>query len=269
MERAGVEEMVGVDLLCLDETAIVGWLESDPRTEHQTVAGDEELMQVTEYSPQLGLPSRPTSECECDDGCSLSMSPQEPAHEFRCALGGPRPIQGNRVDPDLRRWIVLQKQIEGDGGLEVRISVPESLVSSLSEDDRVEVRWPLAGLLPVAGHIHRVAHASSDGTGMYPVTVRVGAAEGALPGMTVRVGFDVPLAHAVWVPLAAILGEDGGRAVFKLVDEEPIRVERVDVQVGVLQDDWVSVAGPLSSADRVATAGHMALLSGEVVEVAP
>ena len=71
------------------------------------------------------------------------------------------------------------------------------------------------------------------------------------------------------MPLAAIIGEDGGRAVFKLVDDEPVHVERVDVQVGTFQNDWVSVDGPLSSADRVAVAGHMALLTGEVVEVAP
>lgn len=155
-------------------------------------------------------------------------------------------------------------EVSGRGAVEVRLEVPEALRSRITVDSPVRVELPMSGR-SVAGRVASVADAAGN-AGLFPVLVRLEAAEGIVAGLAAEVV--VPLANAAerTVPLAAVLDSGSSRPAVFVVTGGTAR--RVAVRPGRVLGDRLAVeADGLAVGDAVAVLGHTALADGDRVEV--
>jgi len=159
-------------------------------------------------------------------------------------------------------------EVAGDGGLEVAIELPESVLGRLAAGTAVTVALPLAGAA-APGVVSAVAAASPGAGRLFAATVTLdeaGArAAGAAAGMAAEVLVPVAQERALVVPLAALLNPGGSRPAVMRVRGG--RAEEVPVTPGRVLGGTVPVAGGLAAGDTVVVAGHTRLMDGDAVEV--
>ncbi len=170
--------------------------------------------------------------------------------------------------------------LSGDGGIEVEVEVPESVLASVAVGDEVTVRLPVLGIDAVAGSIESVGRATAGRGRLFPVVARLEPHPSVMAGMTAELAVRIrSAAGALALPVEAIINPGGRRpSVFRLVEDEggnAIRVEKLRVEVEDLLGESV-VVRPVSGddtgsflrpGDRVVVAGQHSLLDGELVEV--
>lgn len=158
--------------------------------------------------------------------------------------------------------------LSGDGGLEVEVEVPESVVGQVAVGDATRIVLPLAGR-EVGGTVRSVGRAGSTASRLFPILVAVDGGEGMVAGMTAELVLRLGSGAAMAVPVEAVINPGGRRpALFRLVDgDDGPRVEKVEVAVGALVGDRVIVDGAIAIGDRVVVVGQRGLLDGEAVEV--
>lgn len=155
--------------------------------------------------------------------------------------------------------------LEGQGGREVHLDVPESVIVGLRVGDEAMVEWPLSELPPAAAHLERVGNASVGAARLFPVVVRLPEDGGALAGMTAEVLLSTRSAPVSLLPIEAIIDPSGERAsVLALAGD---RVVREPVEVLEVVGQRVAVVTALRPGAEVVVAGHGSLLDGDRVRV--
>lgn len=166
--------------------------------------------------------------------------------------------------------------LAGDGDLELRVEVPESVVGRIAEGDDVTIHLPLLGRT-VDGRVDSVARSAAGSGSLFPVVASLPPASGLAAGATAELVLRLALDDALSVPVEAVVDPGGRRpAVYRLDgvraagdSENGRRVAKIEVEVGSLLGDRVSVRGDLEVGDRVVVGGQRGLLDGEAVEVEP
>jgi RND family efflux transporter MFP subunit len=158
-----------------------------------------------------------------------------------------------------------------DGGLEVKLFLPERVAFGISVGTAVEMSYPLSPQLGThEGRLVARAEHAAEGSGLFEATIAFSAEArraGVRPGVTVTVALPVSLSDDLRaVPPAAISGGVDGGAVVYAVSSDRVREEPVVVR-GVW-DQRVLVIGGISAGEEVIVSGHYALLDGDEVEVA-
>ena len=158
--------------------------------------------------------------------------------------------------------VVYQLQTEGE--FEVKISLPETLVTAVSLGDRVGVAVNLLGPDPIPGRITEIAPLAED-VNAYPVTVLL---EDTPENLRVSMSAQVILefaseasSDAFTVPIAALsplAGEEGG--LVYVFNDGTLSARKVRV-VG-LRDNSLQVIGDVADGDVIATAGVSLLHDG-------
>lgn len=156
--------------------------------------------------------------------------------------------------------------LAGDGGVEVEIEVPETLLGQLHVGAPIPVELPLVGLTGLVGTVRAVGDATVAGR-LFPVLVALPEDPAVRPGVTAEVLFSAGAAPGLAVPVSAVANPSGAAASVLRVRDG--RVERVPITTGVLVGDRVAVDGPISDGDLVVVAGHAWLVSDDAVEVMP
>jgi len=152
----------------------------------------------------------------------------------------------------------------GDGGVEVEVGVPESVVAGLVEEDRAELTFPFLPGKTMTGRITSIGRASDAGR-LFPVVVTLDRSGDIAAGLAAEVALPVAANDAVSVPLAAVINPGGSRPqVFRLNDTT---IESVVLEIDSLHGEQVTVRGALRPGDRVVVAGHLGLVDGDRVEV--
>ncbi len=167
--------------------------------------------------------------------------------------------------------------LQGGGGLEMKVNVPERDVvfgdrgRSLEElnalaNPEVEIAALPGRRFPA--RITEFAAAADPVTRTFRVTVAFSPPDDAqvLPGMTGKVVTNPALAGAeqnrFWVPSAAVaVGDDGSWFVWR-VDQATMQVSRVPVEAGPLSGSEIEITGALSVGDLIATSGVKHLSEG-------
>ena len=155
--------------------------------------------------------------------------------------------------------------IQSEGGLEVRVSLPETLITTVKVGDLVRVYASLIRPEPFGGVVEETAPLA-EGANAYPVTIRLTDASPAMrPGMSAEVAFEFPGEEANYdayaVPIAAVkpnAGQEGG-TVFRFADG---KIEALDIQVANVRDNMLLIVGGLAPGDIIATAGVNELYDG-------
>lgn len=169
--------------------------------------------------------------------------------------------EGNQVKPGE----VLFNIIDPDS-LMALVHVPENDLGLIRRG--LEVIMNIDSLAGEAfpGHVSRITPRIDDKTGTFRVTVKMAANDNLLPGMFGRVNIihDTHL-NALVVPAAALLFEDDGESVFKVL--EGGAVERMEIETAYRQGRWIEVMKGLEEGDRVVTTGKTTLHQEAKVEV--
>jgi len=156
-------------------------------------------------------------------------------------------------------------ELSGDGLLELRVEVPESVVASLQEGQTATARLPFAGGAKVSGRITSVARAAVGPGGLFPVIVTLDASPGLAAGMTAELLLDTHTGEGYSVPIAAVVNPGSSWPAVFVVREG--RARRVPVELGQIVGERVMVSGELTLGEPVVVAGNTQIADGDPVEV--
>ncbi|MEM8600812.1 MAG: efflux RND transporter periplasmic adaptor subunit [Bacteroidota bacterium] len=173
--------------------------------------------------------------------------------------------------------------------MEVTVSVPERVVTSLRAGDAATVTLTAFGDTAFTARITEVGVAAGRGATTFPVVVRLDRADADMrSGMTARVEFATEAARTtatgpLVVPVAAVNADTEGAYVM-VVEAPPadttmasgdlapthreVIVRRRAVETGTLRSDGVEVTGGLARNDHVVAAGLGELADGQRVRLA-
>ncbi|MCP4687906.1 MAG: efflux RND transporter periplasmic adaptor subunit [Desulfobacterales bacterium] len=155
-------------------------------------------------------------------------------------------------------------EIAGDGGVELRVEVPESVVIRLKPGQAVTAALPFADNLQAPGRIKSVARAAAAGR-LFPVVADLERVGALAPGMTAELLIELETEGALTIPLGAVLNSGSSRPEAFRAREG--RVSRIPLRLGQIVGDRVVVHGDLAPGDRIVVDGHTILSDGDVVEV--
>jgi RND family efflux transporter MFP subunit len=157
-----------------------------------------------------------------------------------------------------------------DGGFVVRTGLSDRDVVRVKRGDAVDVRldaWP-ESLLPA--HLTEIAGAADERSGLFQVEARIEpAAESAqrlVTGMVARMTLRPAAGDVrklVYVPVAAVLDADSGKAAVFVADHGVAHRHAVDV--AFITADGVALRSGLAAGDEVVTAGAAWLDDGDAI----
>ncbi|MEM1298252.1 MAG: efflux RND transporter periplasmic adaptor subunit [Pseudomonadota bacterium] len=159
-----------------------------------------------------------------------------------------------------------------EGEDEVSVSIPESLVQSLSIGQEVSVLFPPLQDAEAAGTITEISPIAQDANA-FPVTVRLsGAPEGLRAGMSaqVTVSFETDATgNAFTVPIGALKGSATGpsHGLVYVYDEAAGVVRERPVQVVGVDGNTPQIIGEVQAGDIIATAGVGQMFDGMEVRL--
>lgn len=149
--------------------------------------------------------------------------------------------------------------------LEATLNVPERELATLKKGLPVELVVDAVPGQTFSGVVDRVSPVVDSGSGTFRVIAMFDNAGILQPGMfgRIRIRYD-QRADALVVPRTALLEDEGGAAVFAVVDNKVVRKE---VQVGYLDGQWAEVRAGLAAGERVVVAGKNSVRDGVAVTV--
>jgi RND family efflux transporter MFP subunit len=162
----------------------------------------------------------------------------------------------------------------GDG-LEVRVQVPEGVVTRLALGDTVAVGASALGDTTATGTITELATAADTGRPTYPVVVTLGdVPRGLRAGMSARVGLRLGAQTGVVVPTTAVSHDAGGAFVYALAPAPDSLADRADgvarkqrVTPGALTAEGLRLTSGLAPDARVVAAGLAHVTDGTPVRI--
>lgn len=164
--------------------------------------------------------------------------------------------------------------IQGTGGIEVSVLVPENLVNHISQGDEVSVSVFAINAEPIMGKVFEVG-SQAQSANAFPVTIALQEQVATLqPGMSAEVTFHTrgsAQGEGFIIPLTA-LGTKGqnGHYVLSLTAQadNQFQVKEVPVKVINLRQESALVSGELNEEQQIVRAGVAFLKSGQTVNIA-
>ncbi|GAC34176.1 efflux RND transporter periplasmic adaptor subunit [Paraglaciecola polaris] len=169
-------------------------------------------------------------------------------------------------------------EVEGHGGLEVQVSVPESLIQQLSDGMTVPVRFPAAPYVELTGVITEVG-TRAEAANAFPITLVLNGSSPLLrAGMTAEVDItytsradaqanetNLVSTEMMIIPVSALAaGQDQTKYVF-VYDPDSQTVSKRDVLANNILGNEVYIAKGLQAGEIIAIAGVSFLRNGQHV----
>ncbi|MBB82266.1 MAG: hypothetical protein CL931_00465 [Deltaproteobacteria bacterium] len=155
--------------------------------------------------------------------------------------------------------------------LEAIFSLTELDTERVQLGQRVEIR---VGAFPgrtFDGRVAFIAPTIDPNTRTLRIKAEIDNSEGLLrPGLFARMSLGVAeRPNVLMVPAEALIQRAGGASVYRVTDAEGDegRVERISVEVGSTEGDFVEVRGTLRPGDKIVRRGHGGLANGMAVVV--
>lgn len=154
--------------------------------------------------------------------------------------------------------------LAADGGREVAIALPESLVGAFAVGQPVEVELWAAPGERLGGRFREISPAADPVARTYAARVALDAADAQRVALGQSAKVHVPgRGGLLSVPLSAVQGGEGGGATVWVFEEG--RVRAVQVRTGAFGADTVPVAAGIGPDDWVVVAGGHLLRDGQQV----
>jgi membrane fusion protein, multidrug efflux system len=158
-------------------------------------------------------------------------------------------------------------RVDGAGGMQVAVRVPDSLVLAFAKGTRTKIR---IGERSYEGRVHRIDARAGIGDSFTAYVAIDGPTPGLRAGVTARVDFALPPRGggdtAIRIPLQAVLpGERPGQGYVFVLDASGRAVKRVPVRIQAVTDTDMEIGSGLKPGDEVVTAGVPFLSDGQPV----
>ena len=168
-----------------------------------------------------------------------------------------------RAGEEVARGEIVARLVNPDE-LEIRLFVPLRHVRAVQPGQVVKVR---AERKEFTAKVSRIVPAGDPRSQSFEVLVQAPKVEGLLaPGNTVQV--ELPLGQPqrrLAVPRDALVIRADGLYVYRVDAEQ--RAERVSVEAGVADGDWIGIDGPLQPGDQVIVRGAELLRGNEKLQI--
>lgn len=157
--------------------------------------------------------------------------------------------------------------------IEVKIGVPEVLISNIRQGDKVKVTFDAIPNKSYDAVVREVGVASTQYATTFPVTARLEDTDSQIrSGMAAEVAFSFETSdqqERIIVPSFAVAEDREGRFVFTVTPAQGDTgtVQRKEVQIGALTDDGLEILDGLSEGDLVVTAGVSKIKNGQRVRL--
>lgn len=192
-----------------------------------------------------------------------------------CRLYSPVTGKIATVDAEVNENVQAGQQIvviNSDGDLEVNLGVPESFISQISVQDRVDVEFSALAGKTFAAVVSEVSFAINRQTSTYPVVIKLeGDAKEIRPGMAANVTFRFASQNEtdmLIIPAKAVGEDQEGNFVFALEAQDDFYLaKRKSIRVGELTSDGFEIVEGLEEGELIATAGLQTLLDGMKVKL--
>ena len=151
--------------------------------------------------------------------------------------------------------------------LEVRLGIPEDRLANVKKGQRVDV-YPLAAPEKTfPGEVLRIHPAVNPQSGTVEIVVALKTDSFLKPGMFVRTRIHTAhKAAALLAPKKSLLYEEDRAYLFRLVQKgDAMSAEKLFVQTGLSNGDFVEVTGTLQPEDRIIVQGQSGLKNGTAV----
>ena len=162
-------------------------------------------------------------------------------------------------------------EIQGDGDLEVALSLPESIVRRVKQGDKTTVTFPTLANRQFKGTVREISSRGGEAN-TYPTTVLLTEPDASVrPGMSAEVTFVIQIANAEIVypiPVSAVAPgstrQEGNVFVF---DPKSSTVRKTKVEIAEVRGNDLHVAKGLKTGDVIAVAGVSFLHDGMKVKL--
>jgi RND family efflux transporter MFP subunit len=154
-------------------------------------------------------------------------------------------------------------------GLELVVSVPETILARLERDATHEITAPAAPGEIFDGRVADVGARARDGSG-FPVEIAIAGPENGLrPGMSAEVRLKLSDASGagIAVPVSALLPREEDRAEIFVVDRNAMVARRRTVTFGDFRGESVLVSEGLHPGETIVTKGASFLADGQPVSL--
>lgn len=159
-------------------------------------------------------------------------------------------------------------ELLGQGGLEVNVSVPESLRRMITLNMPVTAIFPTLNGIKTQGLVSEISAAANE-LNAFPTKVLITPVEGIYPGLSAELIFNYqPKGDKIvfLIPATALLpGPDNESAYVYVFDPKTSTVHKQLVSAQQMQSNEVEISSGLSIGDIVATAGVHFLYDGQKV----
>lgn len=189
------------------------------------------------------------------------------------------PVNGKvaTVDAEVNENVSAGQQIvliSSESDLKVNLGLPESFISTVNVQDKVEVTFSALADQSYVGIISEVSFSISSQTSTYPVVVKLeGDTRSIRPGMAASATFNINTESIsnpdlLLVPSQAVGEDETGNFVFALesADDHYLATRR-SVTVGQLTSGGFEILDGLKEGELVATAGLQTILDSMKVRL--
>ncbi|WP_425403893.1 efflux RND transporter periplasmic adaptor subunit [Hwanghaeella sp.] len=165
-------------------------------------------------------------------------------------------------------------EIEGQGGLEVSVMVPETIIQRVSDGQTFDVNFAGIDNLTAKARVTEIGP-RAETSNAFPVTLALDADYPSLrSGMSVEVNFTFEgrgrtgySGKTVKVPFSAIIPGNAQDALVYVFDPDTGTVSRRSVQTENIIDNQVLISSGLEAGEIIATAGVSFLRDGQKVRL--
>ncbi len=154
-----------------------------------------------------------------------------------------------------------------DGRLELRLNVPETLISKIGVGQEVQISSNANKNLDLTGKVREIDPIIDDSSRQALVKVDLPSNSNLKPGMFLQAAINIDTNQGQAVPIEALLPQSGNRAIaFVVQDDNTVKAQTV--QMGeILAEQRVEVIAGLESGDRIVLKGAAYLKDGDRITI--
>jgi len=148
----------------------------------------------------------------------------------------------------------------------IDISVPESMINKIHENDTVDVLVQAVSDNPVQGRIMSISPTADQRTMSYPVKIKVNNEDGLLKGgMFAEIKLKADKAEdVIAVPVSSVVDESGKKFVYVVNGD---KAEKREITIGFSNDASVQVLSGLNEGEIIVVKGQNQLTDGAIIRI--
>ena len=154
-----------------------------------------------------------------------------------------------------------------NGRLELRVSIPETLLGKIKLGQNVQVTSNADSNLKLVGEVREIEPTIDDASRQALIKVDLPSNANIKPGMFLKAKINTDTNPGLAVPIESLLPQSANKAIaFVLQDDNTVKAQTVEMGE-ILNSETVEVVEGLESGDRIVLKGAAYLKDGDIVKI--